>query len=112
MANTEQLNIVFNASMDINNVEKQIGKMQKALSNVKLPGKLGESLQNSLSNIGNLIKKYQDQLDKGFESKKDVTNITQLGKQIDAEMARISKIVITKDKNPLILHPLSFQTQV
>lgn len=87
----QQIDIVANLLMKTEGVEAGIKKVQSSLSSLKIPSDLNQKFVKSFSNLEGIISRFKNQLNSGFNTKSDVSNITKIGKEIDVEFTRISK---------------------
>ena len=87
----QQIDIVANLLMKTEGVEAGIKKVQSSLSSLKIPSDLNQKFTKSFSNLEGIISRFKNQLNSGFNTKSDVSNITKIGKEIDVEFTRISK---------------------
>ena len=88
---TMQTDIVLNAIMKIDNAEAGINKLKNSLSKLKMPEGLENSFKKSFANLEGIMAKYKSQLEKGFNTKGDVSAFTKTGKELEVELNRISK---------------------
>ena len=85
----QQVDILFNARMNVDNAMKGIKEIQQTLGKIQMPKGLESSFEKSFGNLDGLIKKFNDQLNKGVKTKGDVTGLERLTKQIDSELTKI-----------------------
>ena len=88
---TYQSDIILNAIVKVNNAEAGINKLKNSLSKLKIPDNLDSSFKKSFSNLEGILAKYKNQLERGFNTKSDVSAFSKTGKELDAELSRISK---------------------
>ena len=87
----QQIDIVANLLMKVDGAEAGINKLKSSLSKLKMPEGLENSFKKSFANLDTLFARYKSQIEKGFETKGDVTNFAKTGKALDAELTRLSK---------------------
>ena len=87
----QQIDIVANLLMKVDGAEAGINKLKSSLSKLKLPEGLENSFKKSFSNLDTLFAKYRSQVEKGFDTKGDVTAFNKTSKALDAELTRLSK---------------------
>lgn len=87
----QQIDIVANIIAKVDGAEAGIKKLQNSLSKLKLPDGLDNSFKKSFANLDVIFARYKSQVEKGFNTKADVTNFAKTGKALDAELDRISK---------------------
>ena len=85
----QQIDIIANFIARTNNVETGINRLKNSLNQLKLPTNLENSFKKSFGNLDTILAKYKSQLEKGFNTKTDVSNFTKLGKDLDSELNRI-----------------------
>ena len=87
----QQVTVVLDIITKMDKAQTGIRSLQKELQNLKLPKDLDNSFKNSFANLESIMSRYKSQLDKGFQNKNDVTAFAKTGKQLDAELTRLSK---------------------
>ena len=87
----QQIDIVANLLMKVDGAEAGINRLKSGLSKLKLPDNLDKNLLKSFTNLDGIFERYRNQLNKGFQTKGDVTGFAKIGKELDSEMSRISK---------------------
>ena len=87
----QQVDIVANLLMKVDGAEAGINKLKNSLSKLKMPEGLENSFKKSFANLDTLFAKYKSQVEKGFETKGDITAFNKTSKALDAELTRISK---------------------
>ena len=87
----QQIDIVANLLMKVDGAEAGINKLKSSLSKLKMPEGLENSFKKSFSNLDTLFAKYRSQVEKGFDTKGDVTAFNKTSKALDAELTRLSK---------------------
>ena len=91
MPGNNEFNIIGNLILKVDNAQAGIKKIQSSLSQLKMPADLDQKFAKSFSNLDGMISRFKNQLNSGFNTKSDVTNITKIGKEIDTEFSKISK---------------------
>lgn len=89
MANEQTIKINLKAVADFNDVASNVQEIQKVLSQLKLPDNLKNSFSNTFKELDKVLSKAQGQLDKGFQSKSDLTAYSKSIKQINALMSSL-----------------------
>ena len=84
-----QVDVLFNARMNVDNAMKGIKEIQQTLGKIQMPKGLESSFEKSFGNLDGLIKKFNDQLNKGVKTKGDVTGLERISNQIENELNRI-----------------------
>ena len=87
----QQIDIVANLLMKVDGAEAGINKLKSSLSKLKMPEGLENSFKKSFSNLDTIFAKYRSQVEKGFNTKGDVSAFTKTNKELDAELNRISR---------------------
>ncbi len=87
----QQIDIVANLLMKVDGAEAGINKLKNSLSKLKMPEGLENSFKKSFSNLDTIFAKYRSQVEKGFNTKGDVSAFTKTNKELDAELNRISR---------------------
>ena len=88
---SQEFNIVGNLLLKVDGAEAGLNKLRNSLSKLKMPEGLENSFKKSFSNLDNILARYKSQIEKGFDTKADVTAFAKTGKALDAELNRISK---------------------
>ena len=86
----QEFNIVGNLLLKVDGAEAGLNKLKNSLSKLEMPKGLENSFKKSFSNLDDIFARYRKQLEKGFDSKTDVSNITKIGKELDSELTKIS----------------------
>ena len=89
----QQIDIVANLLMKVDGAESGIKKLQNSLSGLKLPKGLDSDLKKSMSNLEGLFATYKKQIEKGFETKGDVSAFTKTAKLVNAEYDKITRTI-------------------
>ena len=86
--NNEVFNVTIKAGVDLSGVEQQAKKLKGLFNNVdfKIPKNVSGSFEQHYESFRSLFKQYQDQLNKGFDTKAEVTSFKKLGKAIAGEI--------------------------
>ena len=87
----QQIDIVANLLMKVDGAEAGINKLKSSLSKLKLPDGLDKNLTKSFANLDGIFERYRNQLNKGFKTKGDVSAFAKTGKELEAELDRVSK---------------------
>ena len=87
----QQIDIVANLLMKVDGAESGLKKLQSSLSGLKLPKGLDSDLKKSMSNLEGLFATYRKQIEKGFDTKSDVSAFTKTAKSVNAEYDRITR---------------------
>ena len=87
----QQIDIVANLLMKVDGAEAGINKLKNSLSKLKMPEGLDNSFKKSFANLDTIFAKYKSQIEKGFDTKGDVTAFNKTSKALDTELNRISK---------------------
>ena len=87
----QQVDIIANLLMKVDGAEAGIKKVQSSLSRLKMPNDFNQKFTKSFSNLEGIITRFKNQLNSGFNTKGDVSNITKIAKEMDVELSRISK---------------------
>ena len=88
---SQEFNIVGNLLLKVDGAEAGLNKLKNSLSKLKMPEGLENSFKKSFSNLDTILARYKSQVEKGFDTKADVTAFAKTGKALDAELNRISK---------------------
>jgi hypothetical protein len=87
----QQIDIVANLLMKVDGAESGLKRLQNSLSGLKLPKGLDSDLKKSMSNLEGLFATYRKQIEKGFDTKGDVSAFTKTAKSVNAEYDRITR---------------------
>lgn len=87
----QQIDIVANLLMKVDGAESGLKRLQNSLSGLKLPKGLDSDLKKSMSNLEGLFATYRKQIEKGFDTKSDVSAFTKTAKSVNAEYDRITR---------------------
>ena len=87
----QSVDFVLNLKANVEEAMKGIKGVQEGLKQLKLPKGFESSFDKSFDNLNGLVKKFNDQLNKGVKTKGDVTGLERLTNQIDVEIDKISK---------------------
>ena len=87
----QQVDIIANLLMKVDGAEAGIKKVQSSLSRLKMPNDFNQKFTKSFSNLEGIITRFKNQLNSGFNTKGDVSNITKIAKEMDVEFSRITK---------------------
>lgn len=87
----QQIDIVANLLMKVDGAEAGINKLKSSLSKLKLPDNIDKGLAKSFANLDGIFERYRNQLNKGFKTKGDVSAFAKTGKELEAELDRVSK---------------------
>ena len=87
----QQIDIVANLLMKVDGAEAGINKLKSSLSKLKMPEGLENSFKKSFSNLDTIFAKYRSQVEKGFNTKGDVSAFSKTSKELDVELNRISR---------------------
>ena len=87
----QQIDIVANLLMKVDGAEAGINKLKSSLSKLKIPDGLDKNLTKSFANLDGIFERYRNQLNKGFKTKGDVSAFAKTGKELEAELDRVSK---------------------
>ena len=87
----QQIDLVANLLLKVDGAEAGLNKLRNSLSKLKMPEGLENSFKKSFSNLDSILARYKSQIEKGFDTKADVTAFAKTGKALDAELTRISK---------------------
>lgn len=90
MAAQQEFNIVGNLLLKVDSAEAGLNKLKNSLSKLEMPKGLENSFKKSFSNLDDVFARYRKQLEKGFDTKADVSNITKIGKELDSELTKVS----------------------
>ena len=91
MAISDRIDITANLLVNVSNAEQGINKLKSSLSQLKLPANLDSNFKKSFANLDNIFARYRTQFEKGFSTKADAANFGKIGKELDAELGKISK---------------------
>ncbi len=78
----KKFNIVFNASMNIDQVKTAVGEIQKSLSGVSMPQNISARFSKSLTSLSQEIANFEQQAAKGINNLGDFKNLTKSGENI------------------------------
>ena len=80
--------IILNLRMisDVSDVNANINKIQQAMSKLNMPPELKQKFSGLFTDLEKETKNYQNLLNSGFKTKKDVTGLEASGKKINALM--------------------------
>ena len=86
--NNETFNVTIKAGVDLSGVEQQAKKLKGLFSNIdfKIPKGVSSSFDSHYESFNNLFKQYQEQLNKGFDTKAQVNSFKKLGKAVASEI--------------------------
>ena len=101
MANEQTIKINLKAVADFNDVASNVQEIQKVLSQLKLPDNLKNSFSNTFKELDKILSKAQGQLNKGFQSKSDLTAYSKSIKQINALMSSLQSNMLKINPNIL-----------
>ena len=87
----QQIDIVANLLMKVDNAEAGINKIKNSLSQLKIPNNLDNSFKKSFANLETIFARYRSQVEKGFNTKTDLSAFNKTSRAMDAELTRISK---------------------
>ena len=87
----QQIDIVANLLMKVDGAESGLKRLQNSLSGLKLPKGLDSDLKKSMSNLEGLFATYRKQIEKGFDTKGDVSAFTKTARSVNAEYDRITR---------------------
>ena len=87
---SQEFSIVGNLLLKVDGAEAGLNKLKNSLSKLEMPKGLENSFKKSFSNLDDIFARYKKQLEKGFDSKTDVSNITKIGKELDSELTKVS----------------------
>ena len=85
----QQVDLVANLLLKVDNAESGINKLKSSLSQLKLPANLENSFKKSFGNLDSILDKYRSQLEKGFNTKADVTNFAKAGRELESELNKM-----------------------
>ena len=88
---SQQFDIVGNLLLKVDGAEAGLNKLRNSLSKLKMPEGLENSFKKSFSNLDGILARYKSQVEKGFNTKADVTAFSKTSKALDAELSRLSK---------------------
>ena len=88
---TETIKLLIQGVGDFSDVEKDVGSLRKVLGNLELSDGLKKSFKQTFSELESETKNYQQLLNSGFKTKKDVTGLEASGKKIDQLMDKLTK---------------------
>lgn len=88
---TETIKLLIQGVGDFSDIEKDVGSLRKVLGNLELPDGLKKSFKQTFSELESETKNYQQLLNSGFKTKKDVTGLEASGKKIDQLMDKLTK---------------------
>ena len=92
MAQQTEFNIIGNLKLRVDDAESDIKKLQSSISKLKIPADFGAKFTKSFSNLEGIFSRFKTQLDAGFNSKADVSNITKITKEMDTELGKLSHL--------------------
>lgn len=87
----QQIDIIANIITKVDGAEAGINKLKNSLSQLKIPDGLDKNLTKSFANLDGIFERYRNQLNKGFKTKGDVSAFAKTGKELEAELDRVSK---------------------
>ena len=87
----QQIDIIANIITKVDGAEAGINRLKNGLSKLKLPDGLDKNLTKSFANLDGIFERYRNQLNKGFKTKGDVSAFAKTGKELEAELDRVSK---------------------
>ena len=80
---SQEFNIVGNLLLKVDGAEAGLNKLKNSLSKLEMPKGLENSFKKSFSSLDDIFARYKKQLEKGFDTKADVSNITKIGKELE-----------------------------
>ena len=92
MAQQTEFNIIGNLKLRVDDAESDIKKLQSSISKLKIPADFGAKFTKSFSNLEGIFSRFKTQLEAGFNSKADVSNITKITKEMDTELGKLSHL--------------------
>ena len=87
---SQEFSIVGNLLLKVDGAEAGLNKLKNSLSKLEMPKGLENSFKKSFSSLDDIFARYRKQLEKGFDTKGDVSNITKIGKELDVELTKVS----------------------
>ena len=90
MPNTT-IGVTLAANMDVSQVLGAVKQIEGSLKGLKLPDDIGGNLKKNLSNVTDLLKKYQSQLEKPINTKADAKAISKTATEIEKVFGAIDK---------------------
>lgn len=99
----EVVNLTVKANADLSEVSSKVESLKKDFQQLKLPKNLDSNLVSNVEKVTTLIKKYQDQLNKGFNNKADAKALASLSKEINSVLKDIKKDIDGINNKPIIL---------
>ena len=86
----QQVDIIANIITKVDGAEAGINKLKSSLSKLKIPDGLDKNLTKSFANLDGIFERYRNQLNKGFKTKGDVTAFAKTGRELEAELSKVS----------------------
>jgi len=99
--NNEVLTVTVKGVGDFSDVVSNVGSVQKALTKLKLPDKLGDSLNKNISNFMKEYDKYQKKIAEGIHTQGDQNAVN---KSLNSMLNSYEKII--KDLGKYLLKTL------
>ena len=86
----QQVDIIANIITKVDGAEAGINKLKSSLSKLKMPDGLDKNLTKSFANLDGIFERYRNQLNKGFKTKGDVSAFAKTGRELEAELSKVS----------------------
>ena len=101
MANSKDFQINFIANMDISSINANVGKLQNALSKLKLSDTMSNNFKNLFNSLNSELTKFETKSQSSFTKASDVSALKRSGERITTIFNQIQKEMSKIDKKDL-----------
>lgn len=101
MANSRDFQINFIANMDISSINTNVGKLQNALSKLKLSDTMSNNFRNLFNSLNSELNKFETKSQSSFNKASDVSALERSGERITTIFNQIQKEMSKIDNKDL-----------
>ena len=101
MANSKDFQINFIANMDISSINANVGKLQNALSKLKLSDTMSNNFKNLFNSLNSELTKFETKSQSSFTKASDVSALKRSGERITTIFNQIQKEMSKIDRKDL-----------
>jgi TP901 family phage tail tape measure protein len=101
MANSRDFQINFIANIDISNINANVGKLQNALSKLKLSDTMSNNFRNLFNSLNSELTKFETKSQSSFNKASDVSALEKSGERITTIFNQIQKEMSKIDNKDL-----------
>lgn len=101
MANSKDFQINFIANMDISSINANVGKLQKALSKLKLSDTMSNNFKNLFNSLNSELTTFETKSQSSFTKASDVSALKRSGERITTIFNQIQKEMSKIDRKDL-----------